>query len=131
MSTVPSWMNGSRFFDTDSTNSIFTLLPIAATMSFAISTSKPSTSPLVGFLSPKPGWSNFTPTLIDPACWMRAIVVPAADVSEPLPLPLVVVAVLSSSLQDAAMSITVATSTNIFPKRFMVDAPLLTLRINE
>src|SRR5207302_716871 len=48
--------------------------------SLAISTSKPSIAPVRGFFSPNRGWSNLVPTVIFPAAWRRAIVVPAAKV---------------------------------------------------
>ena len=96
-------MNGSRLADTDSTKLMSMSGPMASTMSLAISTSKPSTSPDVGFFRPKPGWSNFTPTVIDPASAMRAIVVPASNVGS-VASDVVVssVAVSSSSPQAAA-----------------------------
>src|ERR1700716_1236242 len=48
--------------------------------SLAISTSKPSIEPVRGFFRPNKGWSNLVPTVIFPAAWRRAIVVPAAKV---------------------------------------------------
>src|ERR1700730_10687059 len=59
--------------------------------SLAISTSKPSMAPVSGFFSPKRGWSNLVPTVILPAAWRRAIVVPAAKVGPGVGLAEVVV----------------------------------------
>ena len=51
MSTVPFWRNGSRFFDTVSTHSIWPgSMPSLAAMILAISMSKPSGVSVPGFL---------------------------------------------------------------------------------
>ena len=79
MSTLPSWMNGSRFADTDSTHLILSsAMPSLAAMSLPISTSKPSGSPL-GPRRPNSGWSNFVPIVIEPLSAILAIVVPALN----------------------------------------------------
>src|SRR5438034_9849158 len=78
-------MNGSRFLDTASTKLIllaaFWAVPpkMPTATSLAISTSNPSTWPVVGFFNPKPGWSNLVPTVSLPLAWMAAMVVPAAN----------------------------------------------------
>ena len=79
MSTVPFWMNGSRFLETVSTNSILSAgMPSWPAMILPTSMSKPSGLPVEGFLLPMPGWSYFTPILMAPAELRRSIVVPAS-----------------------------------------------------
>src|SRR5436853_3977265 len=86
MSTVPFWMNVSRFGVVDSLNSILLWASLreppkmAWAMSLAISTSKPSTLPVLGFFWPRPGWSNLVPTTILPLACRFAMVEPAANV---------------------------------------------------
>src|SRR5882672_10700525 len=74
--------------------------------SLAISTSKPSMAPVRGFFSPNSGWSNFVPTVIFPAAWRRAIVVPAAKVGADVGVALLVVffeqAAPATSIRDSA-----------------------------
>ena len=120
MSTVPSWRNGSRFFETDSTYSIFTFVPIAATISLAISTSKPSTSPVVGFFRPKPGWSNFTPTLMVPAFWMRAIVEPVGKVACVVLLPDAAFVDFLSLPHDTSTNASPTTNARTFHRRCFI-----------
>jgi hypothetical protein len=79
MSTWPFWMNGSRLAETVSVHSIASAsMPSSPATIRAISTSKPSGSPVCGLSRPKPGWSYFVPTVIDPASLSSAIVVPAS-----------------------------------------------------
>src|SRR6266508_2586726 len=89
MSTLPSWMKGSRFLDTVSMNSTSLRLPvIALAISLAISVSKPSRSPDRP-LSPNRGWSNLVPTTSLPFFWIASMVEPAGSdgFASPLPLP--------------------------------------------
>ena len=80
MSTWPFWMNGSRLAETVSVQVMFSAsMPSFAAMSLAISTSKPSGSSVCGFSRPKPGWSILVPTVIFPASFSRAIVVPGVE----------------------------------------------------
>ena len=80
MSTWPFWMNGSRLADTVSTHSMSSsAMPSLAAMILAISTSKPSGTCVFGLSRPKPGWSNLVPTVIVPASFSSAIVVPASN----------------------------------------------------
>ena len=79
MSTSPFWMNDSRLADTVSTNSMASAsMPSFAAMSVAISTSKPSGTPL-GFSRPNPGWSNLVPTVMAPASERVAMVEPSGN----------------------------------------------------
>ena len=88
-----------------------------------MSMSKPSTSPVVGFLKPNGGTSYFTPIVISPASCSLAIVVPAANVR--FSAGVVVVAALppppssSSSPQPAATS-TPSASARIAIQRHVV-----------
>ena len=72
MSTVPFSMTVSRTAETASVKLILlaTLAGVPPKMPtaicLAISTSKPSSWPVVGFFRPNPGWSNLVPTLILP-----------------------------------------------------------------
>ena len=67
-SAVPSWRNGIRLSEIASMN--FGLTPSLSASALPRSTSKPSTSPLCGFLNPNGGTSNFTPTVSSPLAWI-------------------------------------------------------------
>lgn len=77
-STVPLCRNGTRSLDTVCTQWM-SLIPSRFAISLAISMSKPSTLPVTRLRKPTPGWSVFTPTVIDPAACNRAIAVPAGN----------------------------------------------------
>src|ERR1700754_4317742 len=78
-SAVPSSRNGIRLSEIASMN--FGLTPSFAATALPISTSKPSTSPLCGFLTPNGGTSNLTPIVISPFAWILPRVVSAANFS--------------------------------------------------
>ena len=59
----------------------FGLTPSFAATALPISTSKPSTSPLCGFLTPNGGTSNLTPIVISPFSWILPSVVSAGNFS--------------------------------------------------
>ena len=59
----------------------FGLTPSLAATALPISTSKPSTSPDCGFLTPNGGTSNFTPIVISPFSWILPRVVDASNFS--------------------------------------------------
>ena len=63
-SAVPSSRNGIRLSEIASMK--FGSTPSLAAIALPISTSKPSTSPVCGFLTPNGGTSNFTPIVISP-----------------------------------------------------------------
>jgi hypothetical protein len=65
-SAVPPLRNGIRLSEIASMN--FGLTPSSAAIALPRSTSKPSTSPVCGFLKPNGGTSNFTPIVISPFC---------------------------------------------------------------
>ena len=78
-SAVPSSRNGIRLSEIASMN--FGLTPSFAATALPISTSKPSTSPDCGFLTPNGGTSNLTPIVISPLAWIFPSVVSAANFS--------------------------------------------------
>jgi hypothetical protein len=63
-SAVPSSRNGIRLSEIASMK--FGSTPSLVAIALPISTSKPSTSPVCGFLTPNGGTSNFTPIVISP-----------------------------------------------------------------
>ncbi len=78
-SAVPSSRNGIRLSEIASMN--FGSTPSFAATALPISTSKPSTSPVCGFLTPNGGTSNLTPIVISPFSWILPRVVSAANFS--------------------------------------------------
>src|SRR5918992_103435 len=76
-STVPFSRNGMRLSEMASMNLGST--PSSSAMNLPMSTSKPSTSFVWGFLKPNGGTSNFTPIVISPRSWILPGVVSAGD----------------------------------------------------
>ena len=68
-----------RLSEIASTN--FGSTPSSSAMIRPMSTSKPSTSSVCGFLKPNGGTSNFTPIVISPRSWILPIVVSAGNCS--------------------------------------------------
>ncbi len=104
-SAVPSLRKAMRL--SDSASMYFGVAPISSAIAFAMSMSKPATSPVFGSLRPKGGTSNFTPIVISPASWSFFIVVPAANVLASAVVAVVAAAppeLSSSSPQPAAVS---------------------------
>ena len=80
-STVPFWMNGSRFSDTDSTNSIFTFGPMAATIALRDLDVEALDGASGRVLQTEAGLVELHADLdACRPCWIRAMVVPAANV---------------------------------------------------
>jgi hypothetical protein len=88
-------------------------------MTFAISTSKPSTLPETPF-RPNSGWSNFVPTLTLPALLSRSIVEPAANFLSPETPSLP-----SSSLQATVPNVRAAATANVSSLRVRIERPFL------
>ena len=86
----------------------FGLTPSFAATALPISTSKPSTSPDCGFLTPNGGTSNLTPIVISPFSWILPSVVSAANFSTDA----AGVAVAPPAAPAAAALVVAATSRN-------------------
>src|SRR5512139_62717 len=126
MSTVPFCRNGSRFFEIVSVHLILLgSMPSLAATILAISMSKPSGASLPGFLNPMPGWSNFTPTLIEPASCSLAIVVPAANLAS---FSTGVAASSPPPPQAAAASASTPASATALIPRVLIRASLVVIR---
>src|SRR3954470_3413128 len=97
---------------------------MALAMRLAISTSKPSTLPVVGFFRPNSGWSNLVPTTILPFFWRASMAEPAGNVGGALGVSVFDVSLFLSLPHAAANIPTAAAAATIRRIRdFLMFAP--------